>query len=270
MFNHINKKSSSIFSFLVKVPFYKIRSSANLFKKFRKEGENIDTTLENVNNNVKNSQNPTMIDLSFEKLQKELGLTLKPNSQPRFYGKDQVNKKLNKLEQQLEEITLKNENLSDLRKENLSKTMGNHLQPHSISKPSHKVQTLQSRDKKAQKTKKTLENQLEPVDFKVTAIEDLKDSPNEILLKNYQEQENKKNEKSEYQVGNYLKGEEGIDYVPAPDKLANKVDKETAFLRDSFEKLYDKFLGADAYVNSDGLAKLDWIEKKETQEVITF
>ena len=211
-----------------------------------------------------------MIDLSFEKLQKELGLTLKPESQPRFFGKDQINKKLSKLEQQLEEITRKDQNLSDIRKENLSKTMGNHLQPHSISKPSHKVQTLQSSDKKAQKTKKTLEEQLEPVDFKVTAIEDLKDSPNEILLKKYQEQENKKNEKSEYQVGNYLKGEEGIDYVSAPENLANRVDKEVAFLQENFENLYDKFLGADAYYNTEGLAKYDWLEKKETQEVITF
>lgn len=194
----------------------------------------------------------TKIKLSSLALSRDLGLKLKNPSQ--------YNKKKKNLESQLEEInfnqTLKNYKESEARK---------NISSHTTTKAANKIKSLDSSDPKIQRNKKKLESQLEELDSEINSLDDIKDSPNEILLKNYHEQQKKIGLKNKRQMKKYLQGEQGIDLMEAPPEFADSLNKELGFLTDEFNSIYQGFIGKDN--TKHNLSKLEWVDEKNNIQV---
>ena len=204
MFNHINKKASFFFIRVFKVPVFQVRTKITRLHKGKKP---IDTTSKKEDETLSNlSPDTTQIKISFEKLQKELGLTLKDKTKSVLSPKIKQVQKLSKLEKQLEDITNLSFKETDLKEEVLKKKLESNFKPHAVSKAYEKIETLDSNDKNAIKNRKNLEKQLSPIDMKVNSLGDLKFSPSEILMKKFEENEQKKKDRSEYQIANYVEG----------------------------------------------------------------
>lgn len=198
------------------------------------------------------NEDSTRIELSHLVLSKDLGLKLKKPSK--------FNQKKKNLESQLEEINV-NHILKNFRESEAKKS----LSSHTTSKAAHKIKSFDPKDPNIERKKKSLESQLEKMDYEINSVEDVKDSPNEILLQNYQEEQKKKINNNKLQMKKYIQGEQGIDLLETPPEIAESLNKELSYLTDEFNSIYQGFIGKDN--SKHNLSKLEWIDEKNTVQV---
>lgn len=260
MFSLINKKPH-IFRLFTKTNHFQIRSRAPFLSKFKQSSKN---TSEEPPSNIK-IPTSTLIDLSYTNLEKELGLTLKQETKPEF--KPRSNKNISKLEMQLEEITTESSLTANYKEDILKSKFGKHLKGHTI-KQQKDTSDIEVMNNPQKEQKNRLENQLEEIEYKIKTAEDFKDSPDEILLRQYEEAQIKKKERTNAQLMRYVKGEEGIDYLTPPPNMFDDIEKEVSYLKEEFEEIYSKFTGSNN--SQTRLSQFEWMEKKENLEVIMF
>ena len=248
MFKLLNKKlfKPSLGS---RAPFFQIRSRSSLQKKNQKFGS---FEFEETNSVLQT----TKIPLPHETLEKKLGLVLK------MKGDQKVSQKLSRLESQLQEISMESVLQKEMRNEEEKKTLGKNIMRHSLKESSKKVASLVSNH---QNKKKLLEEQLEPVEFKVNNIEDFKDSPTEILQKKYQQIHEKTIEKSQKTVMEYIHGENGVDNLKPPPEFVDEFQKQVDYLKDGFERIASDMLGMNH--SRTEFDKIKWLSQKENMEV---
>lgn len=251
MFKLLNKKLLQN-SLVSRAPFFQIRSRSFLQKKDQKFGsfefEEKNSVLQTTN-----------IPIPRETLEKKLGLVLN------MKGDQKISQKLSKLESQLEEISLESVLQKEMKKEEEKKTLGKNIMRHSLKESSKKVTSLVSNH---QNRKNVLEEQLEPVEFKVNNIEDFKDSPTEILQKKYQQVHEKSIEKSQKTVMEYIQGENGVDNLKPPPDFVDEFQKQVDYLKDGFERIASDMLGmSHARSETD---KIKWLSQKENMEVFSL
>lgn len=251
MFKLLNKKLLQT-SLVSRTPCFQIRSRSFIRKKDQKVGS---LEFEEKNSVLQT----TKIPLPRETLEKKLGLVLN------IKGDQKLSRKLSKLESQLEEISMESVLKKEMSKEEEKKILGNNIMRHSLKESNKKVASLVS---KHQNKKKLLEEQLEPVEFKVSNIEDFNDSPTEILQKKYQQIHEITMEKSQKTVMEYIEGENGVDNLKPPPDFIDEFQKQVDYLKEGFEKIASNMLGMSHAKSKT--EKIKWMSQKENIEVFIY
>ena len=88
---------------------------------------------------------------------------------------------------------------------------------------------------------------------------------NESYFTKSAQEEQVKRARSNYQITNYLKGEEGIDYINIPQQELHYWDNLINFTKESFESKINQFLGLNHY--SESMKKVVWKHDKEHMQV---
>lgn len=79
------------------------------------------------------------------------------------------------------------------------------------------------------------------------------------------QEEQVKRARSNYQIKNYLKGEEGIDYINIPQQELHYWDNLINYAKESFESKINHFLGLNHF--SESMKKVVWKHDKEHMQV---